>query len=550
VEKLAAEFAFSVTVGCMQTSEGTASTRYAGRHRIVDHAAPRVPGYDVVEPIGHGGSGAVWSATSPDGRPVAIKVVQAADADDALVELAVLGRIRDPHLVRLHEAVSLPGGVIALVLDRLDGGTVGSVVRARGHLRPGEVVTALSPVAATLARLHAVGVVHGDLSPDNVLLDLDGRPFVADLGVARIVGESAVEPRGTEGFVAPEVMAGGLPSTAADIHALGALAWFCLTGEAPGPAGLRGRLSERASGVPPELVEIIGQSLRARPEDRPDADALAVGLFESARAEPLVLAHGGDDVSLLTRRIRAAARSTTGAGSGEAAPRAGVRRRFPRLGSVRRRLDSARVRARAASLRGGRGVGVVLRPVVRWVAVAAFVSAAALGGLAWVGSRDGAGAAPAGPTGTGATSAAAPRHGPAAGGADPRLAVDAPHRAPVLLVQALADARAVAWSSGVAARLVEVDAPGSPALARDTDLLAEVQRSRQRYVGLAFVVREAELVAEQGAVVTVRTRIDTGAHVVRSPSGDVRRPAVAAAPVLLDVVHTPSGWRVHDVRPA
>lgn len=553
----------------METSERTTTTGYAGRHRIVDHAAPSLPGYDVVEPIAEGGSGTVWSATAPDGSAVAVKVVSAVDADDALVELAVLGRLRDPHLVRLHEALTLPTGEVALVLDHLAGGTLGSVVRTRGHLAPGELVTVMSPVASTLARLHGLGVVHGDLSPENVLLDLDGRPFVTDLGVARIVGADPTELRGTEGFVAPEVLAGGLHTAAADVHALGALAWFCLTGEAPGPAVVRGRLTERVPGLPEGLVESIEQALRSRPEERPDADALALAIFESAPAQPLVLASGSDDVGLLTRRIRAAARSGEAPSSEQPGVAHGSRRVPGWLGAGLDGIRRTRPRAGGGVVSVSRRLVDVGRVVLPWVAVAAVVAATVLGALSWLGTRDDARASTASaergsvPEGVSMeasqdTSASAP--------GDARLDADAPRRDAVKLVQALADARAQAWASGLAARLVEVDAARSPALARDTEVLAGVQRERQRYVGLTFTVREAVVVGASSAEaaggpattgarrgttgerVTVRARIDTGAHVVRGPSGAVPRPAVPAAPVLLDLVRTGTGWRVHDVR--
>jgi len=544
----------------METSERTA-TRYAGRHRIVDHAAPSIAGYDVVEPIGGGGTGTVWSAVAPDGATVAIKVVAAVDADDALVELAVLGRIRDPHLVRLHQALTLPSGDVALVLDHLAGGTVGTVVRTRGHLAPGELVTLLSPVASTVARLHGIGVVHGDLSPDNVLLDLDGRPFVADLGVARIVGADPAELRGTEGFVAPEVLAGAMPSAASDVHALGALAWFCLTGEAPGPAVVRGRLAEHVTGLPGELVETVELALRTRPEERPDADALAVAIFQSAPAEPVVLARGGDEVGLLTRRIRAAARPAV-AGAGVRTDRgrtAGPAALRGVTGAGATWLSAARRRMRHT---GGRTIGVlgeashrleaVTRTLLPWVVVASVLTALALGALSWAGSRDDARAATTATTTPQDPGPLDPVTPPDTGGdpavADIRAVMDAPQHDPVALVQALADARATAWSAGVAAGLVEVDAPRSPALARDTEVLAGVQRARQRYVGLVFTVRDAEVLAQRGAIVTLRTRIDTGAHVVRGPAGEVARPDATGAPVLLDVVRTASGWRVHDVR--
>lgn len=510
----------------MQTSSATQTSSYAGRHRLVDHRAPRVTGYEALGLVAQGGSGTVWSATDAAGSTVAVKVVPAADAEDALVELAILGRIRDPHLVRLHEAVALPSGEVALVLDHLTGGTVGSLVRARGHLSPGEVVTVLSPIASTLARLHGVGVVHGDVSPDNILLDDEGRPFLADLGVARIAGERTVELRGTDGFVAPEVVLGSVPTAAADAHALGAVAWFCLTGRAPDFAAVRGRLSHGVPGLPDELVDVVEGALRIQPEARPNADELALALFESVPAQPVVLAGGGDDVSLLTRRIRAAARAQPGAGASALLTRPqGWWRRW----------------CQRAWQRGSRRLGPGGAVWPAWAAVATAVTLAAAGGAWWAGALDQAEASSARPS-VGSTLSSS------RDGADVRLAVDAPRRDPVGLVQSLADARARAWATGVAARLVEVDAPRSPALARDTEVLAGVQRAQQRYVGLSFAVREATVVAQSKSVTTVRARIDTGAHVVRDPGGDEPRPATSAAAVLLDLVHTASGWRVQDVR--
>ncbi|MFC7492029.1 MULTISPECIES: protein kinase domain-containing protein [unclassified Knoellia] len=524
----------------METVDKALDGRYAGRHRIVDHRAPSVPGYEVLEPIGQGGSGALWSATNTAGETVAIKVVSAIDAEDALVELAVLGRICEPHLVRMHEATALPGGDIAIVLDHLAGGTLGAAVRARGHLAPGEAVTVLSPIASTLGRLHGLGVVHGDVSPGNVLLDLEGRPFLADLGVARITGRESAEVRGTEGFIAPEVAVGGMPTIASDTYALGALAWFCLTGEAPGPAVLRGRLGDRVAGLPAELATAVEGALRSRPEDRPDADALALAIFDSAAPEPLVLVQGEDDVSLLTRRIRAAARvgaddpsAATAAASAHRRVRDVARRGLPQTATVTRRT--------AACLRG-------IRTLVPFVVVVGIVVAVALGVLAWSDGRGDARASAA--SGPGTTTTSSSEWSADSGTADVRMVADAPRTRPLALVGSLAQARAAAWSSGIAARLVEVDAPRSQALARDTEVLAGVQRANQRYVGLAFVVREAAFVGESGGVATVRARIDTGAHVVRGRGGDLPRPAVTAAPVLLDLVRTDAGWRVHDVRAA
>ena len=156
-----------------------------------------------------------------------------ARVEQAAREAGVLAGLDHPHVVRLHAATALADGTLALVLDLVDGGSYAAVVTARGHLHPGELVTALSPVSRAVAHLHALGVVHADLSPGNVLFTREGRPMVSDLGVARLFGERPETLHGTEGFTAPEVLMGEQPTPASDVYAIGALAWFGLTGVAP-----------------------------------------------------------------------------------------------------------------------------------------------------------------------------------------------------------------------------------------------------------------------------------------------------------------------------
>jgi serine/threonine protein kinase len=166
---------------------------------------PQVPGFTVSGRLGVGASATVWSATRDvDVHPVALKLVpgpgaaweeggstsrQGSAAEQAAREAGVLAGIDHPHVVRLHAATALADGTLVLVLDLVDGGSYAAVVGARGHLHPGEVVTALSPVARAVADLHALGVVHADLSPGNVLFTCQGKPMVSDLGVARLFGE-------------------------------------------------------------------------------------------------------------------------------------------------------------------------------------------------------------------------------------------------------------------------------------------------------------------------------------------------------------------------
>ena len=138
--------------------------------------------------------------------------------------------------MRLIEVVHQPqrGGAtrVALVLELLAGGSLAGLLARRGRLRPGEVVTAIAPVAAALAHAHGNGVVHGDLSPGNIVFTAEGRPVLTDLGVARVLGEAAAAEV-TPPYVDPTVARGGAPGPASDVFGVAAAAFHALTGIAP-----------------------------------------------------------------------------------------------------------------------------------------------------------------------------------------------------------------------------------------------------------------------------------------------------------------------------
>ena len=275
-------------------------------------AEPAVPGVELGRLVGHGGTCQVWEGVrEADGRRVAVKVARGehADVEAAVREASLAAVAAGAHVVPVEACLPLVDGRVALVMPLLRGGDLARLVAARGHLAPGEVVTVLAPVAGALGRLHRAGVTHGDLSPGNVLLDLDGRPSLADLGTGRVVGEEPTAVWGTEGYLAPEVLMGEEPGPAADVYALGALGWLCLTGEPPGPPGLRPSLSRlcRAGEGATALVEVVESAVAPHPADRPTADELAWSLFGAAPAAPLHLVEGDDEVSAVTYRLRAAA---------------------------------------------------------------------------------------------------------------------------------------------------------------------------------------------------------------------------------------------------
>ncbi len=516
---------------------------------------PVVPGFELGELLARGGTSEVWAGVSlGEGRRVAVKVVHASveSVEAAAREAAVSSRAASAHVVAIDACVALGDGRVALVMPHLRGGSLDALVRARGHLSPGEVVTVLAPVASALGRLHDLAVVHGDVSPGNVLLDLDGRPVLGDLGLGHVLGDISPGVWGTDGYVAPEVVLGGDPSPASDVYGLGALGWLCLTGSVPGAPGLRPALADlsRAGEAAVPVVRVLESALSPDPGERPDAHEFAWLLFQAAAAKPLDLVRDGDEISAVTYRLRAAAEADEGV-----------------QGTPRRWLgwSPAALAARSACREGGGGTpgrglagrrrwcGSWLLPSAPWpwpprssspsrcsgaMAVRRWQEGCCPTRSPWIGS-----AAPK-PTPTPApTSTTRAR-------SDPRHDPDAPSQRPAELLTALADARAAAWREATPAMLHGADAPGSPALARDTAAVAEVARSGLRYAGLRYTVADARAVSATRDEAVVRARIDAGAYTVLGRSGSQSRPASAGEVVLVDLVRTDEGWRVRDVRPA
>ena len=120
-----------------------------------------------------------------------------------------------------------------------------------------------------LGGLDALGVAHGDVTLCNVPLESSGRPFLADLGVARLAGEApgsqAEYARARRDSSRAEVLASGVPTASADAYAVGALAWWCVTGAVPEPGSGRRPLAEAAPGLPVAWSEVTTQALLGDP---------------------------------------------------------------------------------------------------------------------------------------------------------------------------------------------------------------------------------------------------------------------------------------------
>src|SRR5262245_49243396 len=206
-----------------------------------------VGSYRIVKEIGRGGMGTVYEAVHTVlPRRAAIKVMhgelrrQPGMATRMVQEASILEEVRHPGVVRVYECNLLEDRRPWIAMEFVDGETLGARMHYMATLAPVEVATLLAEVGDVLASVHARGVVHRDLKPDNLLMTPTDRDFplrVIDWGVARLGPHGRLTldgmTPGTPIYMAPEQATGKNIGPACDIYALGVIAYEALTGRPP-----------------------------------------------------------------------------------------------------------------------------------------------------------------------------------------------------------------------------------------------------------------------------------------------------------------------------
>ncbi|MCA1222747.1 serine/threonine-protein kinase, partial [Streptomyces sp. 8L] len=238
--------------------------------------------YELVDPIGRGGIGAVWRAWDHRRRRyVAAKVLQQSDAHTLLRfvrEQAV--RIDHPHVLA-PASWAADDDKVLFTMDLVAGGSLAHLIGDYGPLPPRYVCVLLDQVLAGLAAVHVEGIVHRDIKPANLLLEATGtgRPHlrVSDFGISMRKGEPRLTETnyvvGTPGYFAPEQLLGAEPDFPADLFAAGLVALYLLEGQKPDAKALVEYFAEHGTpgapqGVPEPLWQVLAGLLQPDPHAR------------------------------------------------------------------------------------------------------------------------------------------------------------------------------------------------------------------------------------------------------------------------------------------
>jgi hypothetical protein len=223
--------------------------------------------YRIERLLGRGGMGEVYEAEHLEhGRRIALKVLstqlsEAIDRDQFLREGQLAAAVNHPHVVYIYGSEDI-GGMSAIAMELLPGGTLKERVDNQGPLASIEAVDAILQVVSGLDAAYEAGVLHRDIKPSNCFVDADGTVKVGDFGLA-IPAEplpftTTTTIRATPQFASPEQLGGNKLDVTSEIYAVGATLYYLLTGRPPfDDRDLMALLSRIATAVPPSPCDVL-----------------------------------------------------------------------------------------------------------------------------------------------------------------------------------------------------------------------------------------------------------------------------------------------------
>jgi len=289
-----------------------------------------IPGYELLERIGEGGSAEVWRAKHRLlGREAAVKLLRTEDAASELMrerfklEARCAAALRSPHAVDIYDFGTTDGGTLFLAMELLHGVDLQRLVQQFGPQDPSRTIHLLGQVCDVLQEAHSQRIVHRDIKPANIFatrhVDQGDLVRVVDFGLVRAMGcdrNEGTTPQnmsGTLAFIPPEVVTAECVGECdvdgrADIYALGCVGYWLLTGELvfnaltplamaaahalskPSPPSEASRQS-----IPPELDQCVMDCLAKDPAQRPQtAKELSQRLRSIALSDPWTPARAND----------------------------------------------------------------------------------------------------------------------------------------------------------------------------------------------------------------------------------------------------------------
>ncbi|MFH1419848.1 MAG: protein kinase [Planctomycetota bacterium] len=265
--------------------------------------------YRVKAILGEGAMGYVYEARDTDlNRVVALKVLprRAVPGHESLglkmflQEAKIAAKLQHPNIVTVYE-VGVQGDVHFFAMECVVGTTLARLISDHGPLPAKQVCYLIARAARALAAGHALGIVHRDVKPGNIMIDTAGHVKVTDFGLADVAGiegvsELSERPLGSPGWISPEVARGERASPASDIYGLGLTLYYCMTGDrlikADTKSGML-RLQREAKSAernrlprnwPPRLRDITVQCLQANAQDRyQSGEMLSADLLSALR---------------------------------------------------------------------------------------------------------------------------------------------------------------------------------------------------------------------------------------------------------------------------